>query len=466
MSGFVISRRSVLVGAGAAVGALALPSHGPVLGAPRPTGAGVARMPAGGADQQLLHDWIEQIYASQRDARALPPAAARVYGLTMLAAYEATVDGVPGGRSLGGQLIDLPRRRPHAGGAAIDWAVAANAAITAVAVAANDDRSDSIRAALLAFGTDRHERLVAGLRPALVERSTAHGDRIGAWLTAWCRTDGYAETRALEYVPPVGPGLWQATAPNFGTAIEPHWHLVRPFALPITRGADGYAIDEARPSPHLPFDTTVGSPFWQQANTVYEVSKNVTDAQRETALYWRDNPDGVTGLPSGHWLQIAASVVADMGLGLADAARVLALTAIATADGFTSCWIEKYRSNLLRPITYIRAHIDPSWSSIVNSPAFPEYTSGHSVGSGAAAEALALLVGERRFTDHAAGSRTVEGVTLRPRTFASFTAAADEAAISRLYGGIHYPMGIQNGVPQGREVARRVIGSLRTGTFG
>ena len=456
------TRRQALVGAGVGLAGLWLAGGQPTqAGAP----ALVGRASIAGADShdaEVLHGWTAAIYRAQRDARALPPAAARAYALGMLAGYEAVVDGVPGGRSLGGQLTGLPARSFHAGGASIHWPIAANASIGRVTAAAHADRTPVIQSALAEFATETHQALAAGVRPQLVARSVAHGHRVADWLVAWLQTDGYADTRGLAYTPPVGAGLWTPTPPNFGAAIEPYWHRVRPFALATTRGDDGYAIDPARPPAHLPFSTSVGSPFWLQARTVYDVSFTVTAAQRLTALYWRDNPDGITGLPAGHWLQIAGSVTSDMGAGIGETARILALTAICTADGFTSCWIEKYRVNLLRPVTYIRAHIDPSWNSIVNSPAFPEYSSGHSVGSGAAAQALATLVGERTFTDHAATGRIIEGVTMQARTFGSFTEAADEAAASRLYGGIHYPMGIENGVPQGRHVTDLVLASLKT----
>ena len=460
-SGF--TRRQALVGAGVGLAGLWLFGGQPANGQ-APALLGRASTPAGADahDPQVLHDWIGAIYRAQRDARALPPAAARAYALVMIAGYEAVVDGVPAGRSFGGQLTGLPSRSFGAGGASIHWPLAVNAAIGRVAVAAHADRAPAIQSALTEFEIETHQSLSAGLGAQLVARSVAHGHRVADWLVAWLQYDGYAETRHLPYTPPVGDGLWVPTPPNFGGAIEPYWHRVRPFALATTLGVDGYAIDPARPPAHLPFDTSEGSPFWLQAKSVYDVSKTVTTAQRETALYWRDNPDGVTGLPAGHWLQIAGSVTTDMGSGLGETARILALSAICTADGFTSCWIEKYRSNLLRPVTYIKAYIDPAWNSIVNSPAFPEYTSGHSVGSGAAAEALATLVGERSFTDYGAAGRVIEGVTLQPRTFQSFTGAADEAAVSRIYGGIHYPMGIENGVPQGRHVAKLVLAALRT----
>lgn len=447
------SRRDILkaVGAGSAV---------LVLGRVAPAEAAFRTL-AHHYDAAVLHGWMGALYTSQRDARALPPAAARLYGLSLLAGYEAAVEGIPNRRSLGGRLNGLgasPARPQEK----LIWPVAVNAAIRRVAVAASFDRAQPIRDALDAHGAATHRALASGHPPKLVARSAEHGATVGAWIAEWADTDGYAATRGLAYDPPTGPGMWVPTPPNFGAAIEPHWHRVRPFALAVRRDPSGAVIDPAAPPPPLPFDATPGSPFHRQATTVYEVSKSVTDAQKAVALHWRDNPDGVTGLPSGHWLQITSGVAADLGLDLAATAELMALVAIAVADGFTSCWIEKYRSNVLRPVTYIRAHIDSTWSSIVNSPAFPEYTSGHSVGSGAAAAALAALLGERRFTDRSVEGRVIEGVALQPRSFSSFAAAADEAAVSRLYGGIHYPMAIEAGLLQGREVARQVLRVART----
>lgn len=154
---------------------------------------------------------------------------------------------------------------------------------------------------------------------------------------------------------------------------------------------------------------------------------------------------------------IAATAIRDQGLDLGRAAEVLALTGISLADGFTSCWTEKYQTNLLRPVTYIQRLIDPTWASPVNSPAFPEYTSGHSVGSGAAAEVLTALLGPVGFVDTASAP-----LGFPDRPFTSFWAAAEEAAISRLYGGIHYPMAIEQGLLQGRAVGRTVLARART----
>jgi membrane-associated phospholipid phosphatase len=153
---------------------------------------------------------------------------------------------------------------------------------------------------------------------------------------------------------------------------------------------------------------------------------------------------------------IENQLVAERGLRLDAAAEMYARVGVALGDAFIACWHAKYRANMVRPVTYIRRHIEPRWGSLLMTPPFPEYPSGHSVASAAAAEVLTALFGAIPFTD-----RTHEARGLRPRSFASFHAAAAEAALSRLYGGIHYPMAIEDGLAQGRCIGRQVNTLIR-----
>jgi hypothetical protein len=172
------------------------------------------------------------------------------------------------------------------------------------------------------------------------------------------------------------------------------------------------------------------------------------------AHFWADNPRQ-TGLPPGHSVRIATQHVQD--LDLASAAEAYALVGIAVGDAFISCWWEKYLYNLLRPETYIQRFIDPTWKPLIATPPFPEYTSGHSVQSGASNVVLVALFGDGAFVDSTHAARG-----LAPRAFDSLTAAFEEAAVSRLYGGIHYPMGIDDGVPQGRCIGQAVLDGVQT----
>jgi hypothetical protein len=391
----------------------------------------------------VLINWVKTIYDLVREERFSPTSAARAYGGLAVAAYESVVPGMPAYRSLAGQLNDLTAGPVDTKGVRIHWPSSLNAALEKAALTLFANRSEASRTAISEYAQSVRGGIGSMVPGDVAFASERFGRAVGDHVASWIASDGYAEILGLPYEPPVGPGLWERTPPNFGFALEPYWERVRPMALP--------SADFCAPPPPVPYSTEEGSEFFEQAMVVYQTSQEAGDLEREIALFWRDNPDGTTGLPSGHWMLITCIAIADLGLDLARAAEVLAMVGISLADGFTSCWTEKYRTNLLRPVTYIRNHIDPDWASFVNSPAFPEYTSGHSVGSGAAAGTLTALVGDLSFVDDS-------GVPYGRDAFryASFTEAAQEAAISRLYGGIHYPMAIDVGLEQGARVSRVV----------
>jgi hypothetical protein len=396
----------------------------------------------------VLINWVKTIYDLVRQERFSPTSAARAYGGLAVAAYEAVVSGMPAHRSLAGQLNDLTAGPVVAKGARIHWPISLNAAVETAALTLFADRSAESRASISEYAQSVRGGIGSMVPGDVASTSEEFGHAVGNHVAAWITTDGYAEILGLPYDPPMGPGLWDRTPPNFGLALEPYWERVRPMALP--------SVDFCAPPPPERFSTEEGSAFYRQAMTVYETSQQIGDVEREIALFWRDNPDGSTGLPSGHWMLIACKVISDLGLDLAKASEVLAMVGISLTDAFSSCWTEKYRTNLLRPVTYIRNYIDGNWASFVNSPAFPEYTSGHSVGSGAAAGTLTAILGDLAFVDDT-------GVPYGRDTFhyASFTEAAEEAAISRLYGGIHYPMAIDVGLDQGAKVSRVVRDRVR-----
>jgi hypothetical protein len=263
----------------------------------------------------------------------------------------------------------------------------------------------------------------------------------------WSMSDGghAAELRNFpaDYVPPTGNGLWVATPPGFANAMLPTWGANRPFVLE-SGGACG-------PPPPPAYSTDPGSAFYAEAAEVYQAVNGLTEEQRAIADFWADNP-GETSTPPGHSLAITSQVLREESVGLGQAAEAYARAGMATADAFIGCWNAKYTYNLVRPVSYIQQELDPEWTSPVVTPPFPEYTSGHSVQSAAVAAVLTDLFGaEYAFTD-----RAHEGRGLAARPFASFDAFAEEAAISRLYGGIHYRAAIEEGLEQGRCIGRQV----------
>jgi membrane-associated phospholipid phosphatase len=303
-----------------------------------------------------------------------------------------------------------------------------------------------------AFDKLRDQQLAAlkdsGLAADLLDRSTGYGQKLGQAIVAWITKDGYQELRKKPYTPLTGPGHWVPTSPSHLKPTTPYWGDLRPLALT--------PADACQPPNSVPYSEQPGSAFYTQAREVYDTSQTLTAEQKTTALFWAD-AYGMTGTPAGHWVSIVNQLSAEQKLPLAKTVELHALIGIGLADAFISCWKEKYTVSLIRPESYIQQHIDPKWQPLLLTPSFPEYPSGHSTVSAAAAEILTALLGPMAFTD-----RTHESRGLGVRRFASFSEAAKEVALSRLYAGFHYRMSIENGLTQGQCIARTILKRVQT----
>ena len=400
-------------------------------------------------NQQLSSVVIRDIFT--------PPVCSRIYAYPNVAAYEALVSGYPSYRSLAGQLNGLENVPQPEAGKEHYLPLASMVAFATVAEK------------LVVSGPDvekyREDYLKAvretGIKREVFDNSVAYGQRVGAHILAWAGKDNYQESKARSrYVLTGQPGEWQPTPPDYMPAIEPHWRILRPFAL------DSAA--QCKPTAATPFDTVPGTKFHQEAMEVYQTSKNLGLEQLQIARFWDCNPNvSVTRghvtffnqklSPGGHWLSIAAIAVRKKNLDAMQTAETFALTSISLADGFISCWDEKYKCRMIRPETYLERYVDPTWDPTLQTPPFPEYPSGHSVVSAAAATVLTRLVGSFAFTDS-----TELAFGMPARSFTSFRQAADEAAVSRLYGGIHFRPAIENGLVQGQKVGEAVLARIQT----
>ncbi|MGH9177887.1 MAG: vanadium-dependent haloperoxidase [Acidimicrobiales bacterium] len=377
-----------------------------------------------------------------------PPVASRAFGYAGVALYEAVVPGMPDHRNLGGVLTGLAPSLPPARDAAYDWGAVANAALAHIVRLLFPSAPAAQLAAVDALEAEWAAHFAAGTPRGVVTRSVERGRAVSAAVFEWSRSDGghegYNRNFPADYVPPTGPGLWRPTPPAFQRAMQPRWGANRPFAA-----ADA---DLGHPGPPIPFSTDPGSACYAEAMEVYDTVNGLSDEQRTIARFWADDP-GITATPGGHAMSILAQALALTDASLATAAEGIAKVGIAITDAFICCWKVKFTYNVLRPITYINDHIDPGFGAAMPlvTPPFPEYTSGHSVQSSAAATVLTDLFGWLAFVDH-----THDDHGLSPRRFSSFEAAAAEASISRLYGGIHYRSAIMRGAAQGRAIGERV----------
>jgi hypothetical protein len=429
----------------AAAGAMALTTVG------LPAVAGPGRpLPASAFGPEVATAWFDlALDLVRRTAGFSPPVASRAFGYAGVTLYEAVFPGIPGYGSLAGQLTGLAST-PAPSDPAHDWPTVANAALAWIFRGLFPTAPNESRAAMDSLEASFTERRGAAVAPGILRRSVARGRNVAAHIFQWSQTDGGHEAylnNFPHYTPPAGPGLWVSTPPGFLPALQPYWGSNRPFAP-----ASGGACD---PGPPLPYSEERTSPFFEEARECYDQVSNLTPEQEAIARFWSDDP-GLTSTPPGHSVSILTQVIRAGGLGLDLAAEAYAKVGIALADAFIACWRTKYWYNLLRPVTYIRRVIDPTWSSLLVTPPFPEYTSGHSVQAAASAQVLTDLFGTFAFTDHTHDDRG-----LAPRSFGSFYEAAEEAAISRLYGGIHFRAAIASGLEQGLCLGRGV-GSLES----
>jgi hypothetical protein len=376
-----------------------------------------------------------------------PPIAARSFGYTGVTLYESLVGGMPLHHSLVGQLQGLTAVPQRKYGHSYSAPVVANSALARIikelfqnASTVSSERIDSLELA----NNAAYSKLVSEI---IFARSQDYGRAVADAVFIWSMTDGghqaYLNNFPSDYIPPTGLGKWVPTPPLNQNAMLPYWGRNRPMLA-----ADGTgSID-----PPLPpaFSTSRGSSFYAAGLNVYYTGLHLTPVQRTIALYWADGAGSFT--PPGHNLAITIQMIHNHHLDLSTAAVLLAKIGIAENDAGIVCWRAKFNTNLLRPITYIQNYIDPTWTPLINTPPFPTYTSGHSTFSGAGAAILTAELGNNiPFID---SSKIPDGFL--PRMFADFNSAAREAAVSRLYGGIHYGFDNENGFNCGQSIAMNV----------
>lgn len=406
--------------------------------------APVAR--AGAAPTDVALDWLDLHIDLVRRESLSPPVATRSMAYLALGLEQAFDLAGPNGDAF--VIAGLnPPEAPD--GVALNPAVAA-AASTATVSRVLISTPESTRSIDLL--EDQHVAAAGGGENPVVQASVAFGEAVGQAVLDFAAADGFDTLPEFRDPPPDRPGQWVPTPPNFAYPLEPFWGDLRPI---IAADADCPVPDP------VPYDETPGSAFWNEAMAVYDAKSALTPEDRATARYWRDLP-GTSYTPAGHWVHIAGRAMeSDLAAGTLDADGVVktyAALAIAQHDAFLANWTVKYRTDLLRPITYIRIVRDPAWDSLVTTPPFPAYPSGHSTGSATSSTMLATLLGDRPFTDTAGDLNDYQ-----ERSYPSFAAAAAEASNSRLLGGIHFPMDLTAGAEQGRCIAGVVIERLGLG---
>ncbi|MEM9888351.1 MAG: vanadium-dependent haloperoxidase [Bacteroidota bacterium] len=410
-------------------------------------------------DYEIASKWAEMTLRITKNTPSNSPTyASRCLGYIGLTMYEAAVHGHKNYNSLVGQLNELEVLALPEEEKIYDWRLSLNAAQASILKAIYNQTSDENKASIDSLEAAILENIGSHIEErAAIERSIAYGQSIAKSIFEWSKTDGghraYLKNFDKTWTHPERPGSWKP--PLFAQSfshhpLHPHWGKNRTF---LKENAQ-LAIPKM-----IPYDTTKGSPYYQQFLAVYEKDLALTQAEKEAAIWWGDDPDE-TFTPPGHSYYIANLVVKDKQPNLIKCAETYARVGMAVADAFINCWKWKYHHFTERANTFIPQHIDQSWESFWPDPPFPSFPSGHAIQAASAAKVLIDLYGENfAFTDQSHIGRErdeVRDVDFVERSFSSFWEVALETADSRFYGGIHIPHDNAVGLEEGSRIAEHV----------
>jgi hypothetical protein len=381
-----------------------------------------------------------------------PPVASRIYLYSSLASYEAVRFSKAGSASIAEKLNGFGKMPVPENGKRYNYTLAATKAFFTVVRNVKVFSVDSLNV----YEASVYDHFKETLDDDTYQRSVYFGDTIGKAILVRAATDGYLKSRGKpKFIGSNDHDKWRPTPPDYMDGVEWCWNTMRPVVMD--------SASQFMPPRPPGFSTDTNSVFFKGVKEVYTISKNLTEEQRLIARYWDDNPFVMehTGhlmfankkiTPGGHWMGIAAIAAKQTNADEVKTAKTYALTAIALFEAFISCWDEKYRSNYIRPISIINEKIEDTWTPLLQTPPFPEYTSGHSTITRAAATVLTKLYGENfAFQD----TSDLKYIGLQ-RHFNSFVQAAEEASISRVYGGIHYRISVNEGANAGRKLGELI----------
>jgi len=381
-----------------------------------------------------------------------PPVASRIFVYPNIAAYEIIAQNSKTYLSLQSQLNGLdsiPKLDPKSG---VNKHVAALIAHMEISkqLVFSEELVENFRDSLYQKWSAENE--------VEFESSKDYGLKVADRIKKWMGKDNYKQTRTMPKfsVYTSQPGRWQPTPPAYMDAVEPHWGEIRTLVLD--------SASQFKPVPPTPFSLDKNSLFFKQVQEVYDISlkmKKMGDECDEVkmAQFWDCNPYVSVSqghmmfakkkiTPGAHWMGITKIACLKSNADFEKMVFAYTKISIGMFDAFISCWDEKFRSNVVRPETVINQNIDENWKPALQTPPFPEYTSGHSVVSTVASAILTSVFGDNfSFVDN---SELQFG--LPNRTFTSFNSASKEAAMSRFYGGIHYRAAIENGMVQGTKL--------------
>ncbi|HRG33448.1 MAG: vanadium-dependent haloperoxidase [Saprospiraceae bacterium] len=313
--------------------------------------------------------------------------------------------------------------------------------------------SEDFKARVSQLNQKCKNKFINRLSPEAFNRSLLYGKEVAHKIWEYSKTDkvghdGFLFNYDNFYIPPACKGCWQQIGERPMPALLPHWGKIRTFLI---KPGD-IAIN-----PPIPFDTTVFSDYFKQAQELVYVSENNSKEDKWIAEFWSDDKAGLTMTPVGRWFSIASQASAKSNLSFRKVLELNMVLGLAMNDASAITWAAKYHYNVQRPEAFIQKYIQPTWVSMIPAPSFPAYPSGHSVFGATAAVILENYFGSNfNLTDNShEGRKEFLG---KPRTFNSFFEMANENARSRMHLGVHFRMDCEEGMRLGTRIGKVYTG--------
>ena len=411
------------------------------------------------SDQELVDAWLEMaLHITKTTPANSPTFASRCFGYFGLTMYESVVHSTSDHQSLSLVLKDLqdlsiPRKNLQ-----INWQVSLNAAQAEILRSIYIQTSDENKERINQLESEIEKRITHTTDDSNILQSKQYGKSVAQAIFEWSNNDGghrgYLNNFDKSLVLPECQGCW--APPLFAQSfshhpLHPHWGKNRVFALSNDTLVTPYMI---------PYDTLPNSKYYQEMLAVYNKGNELSMEEKQTAIWWSDDPDS-TFTPPGHSIFLMKNALKAQNLPLIESAKIYAAVGMGLADAYIKCWQWKYHYFSERPNTYINRYIDERWESFWPDPPFPAFPSGHAIQGSVAAEILQHFFGPNYvFLDDAHHGRywdEVREVNFVSRRFTSFRAMAEQCAASRFLGGIHTPQDNRVGIEQGQIIGQNIL---------
>jgi hypothetical protein len=397
-------------------------------------------------DGKLLSDWIKVHLQLIRSNKATPHVAySRHFSYSSIALYESIVNSDKKCLSLSNQLQDY--HRTAAAPKNLNVLASANACYaTMLRYFYSSNPKIGVVDSLEKMYLNRFS--ASGIKQKEIEQSADFGKEVAKEVVAWSEQDHSADHYPV-FNPREGEESWKPTPPSFAAPAMPYFGRNREFV----KGCTSFPFVVNPPM----YSKESSSEFYKMAKDLYDVSKTLSDEERNIAMFWDDSPNGKHYSAFGHWSSILAQLIDEKKITLIKAAEAYAKMHLALTSSSIKAWQGKYQFQVVRPIGYIQKYIDKDWQPLIPTPNHPEYPAAHACLSASAAVALTAVFGSSvSFTD-----ATYEYLGLAARHFNSFEEAAIEAGISRLYGGIHYRFSVEESEKIGKKAADEVLKGVK-----